>query len=112
MSSDVSDPFNYNGERLKEAYFITCIDAASRYEICIPITDRTKVVPFVEQYSTQFMSIFNKPPRVFVSDNTKEYISKDMQNLLDEFNVQHHATNPYSSQENGLAERLNKTFVL
>lgn len=39
--SDVAGPFNYNGQRLDEAYFITCIDTASRYALCNTITDRT-----------------------------------------------------------------------
>lgn len=111
MSSDVAGPFNYNGERLDDAYFITCIDAASRYAICVPITDRKKVVPFIEKCISQFMTIFNKPPRVFVSDNAKEYVSKSMIKLIDAFNIAHHPTTPYSSQENGIAERINQTFL-
>lgn len=111
ISLDVAGPFNYNGQRLDDAYFITCIDAASRYAVCVPIIDRTEAVPFIQQCITQFMSIFNKPPQVFVSDNAKEYVSKDMQQLLDVFNVQNHTTTPYSAQENGIAERINQTFL-
>lgn len=90
---------------------MTCLDAASRYAYCIPILDRTKVVPFIQHCILMFMDIFNKPPKAFVSDNVKEYISKDMSDLLDSFNVQHKPSIPYQAQENSFAEKLNQTFM-
>lgn len=59
----------------------------------------------------QVTSTFNKPQRVFVSYNAKEYVSEDMQKLLDAFNVQHHPTTLYSAQENGIAKRINQTLL-
>lgn len=52
---------NFQGQRLEEAYFVTCVDAASRYALCIPIVDRTNVVLFIEESITQFMSVLNRP---------------------------------------------------
>lgn len=70
ISSDVVGPFNHNGQRLYEAYFVTCIDTASRYAICVPIVKRTEVVPFIEKCIAQFISIFNTPLLVFLSVTT------------------------------------------
>lgn len=111
IRSDLAGSLNFQGHRLDESYFVTCVDAASRYAMCIPIVDRTKVVPFIESSITQFMSIFNLPPRIFVSDNAKEYVSAQMMELLHSFNIQHYPTTPYTAQENGIAERLNQIFM-
>lgn len=111
ISSDVAGPMNFRGQRLENAYFVTCIDAASRYAICIPIVDRTKVVPFIEASITQFMSTFNSPPKIFVSDDAKEYVSKEMTALLHSFNIQHSPTTTYTAQENGISERMNQTLM-
>lgn len=48
---------------------------------------------------------------MFVSDNAREYISKEMTDLLNDFNIQHHPTTPYSTQENGIAERIIQKFL-
>lgn len=111
FSSDVAGQVKFRGHRLYDAYFVTCVDTASRYAMCIPIVDRTKVVPFTESRITQFMSIFNRPPRIFNSDNSKEYISAYMEALLHSINIQHYPMKPYTAQENGIAERLNQTFM-
>lgn len=111
ISSDVAGPFNQHGQELEGAYFVACVDAASRYALFIPHTDRTKVIPFIEQSIAQFMTSFKKAARVFVSDNAQEYVSKEMNEILNDFNIQHHPTTPYSAQENGIAERINQTVL-
>lgn len=57
------------------------------------------------------MAVFNRPPAVFVSDNAKEYKSKDMTELLKAFNIQHQPRTPYQEQENGIVERINQTLM-
>lgn len=111
FSSDVAGPINFKGERMDQPYFVTCLDAASRYAYCVPLKDRTQVVPFIQQCVLLFMDVFNKPPKIFVSDNAKDYVSKEMHEVLDAFNIQHHPRTPYHEQENALAERINQTFM-
>lgn len=57
------------------------------YAYCIPITDRTKVVQFIQNGILMFLDVFNKPPKFFVSDNAKEYVSKEILDLLESFNI-------------------------
>lgn len=111
FSSDVAGPINFKDDPIDDAYFVAFVDVSSQYVMCIPIVDRTKVLPFVPSSITQFMNVFNRPPRIFVSNNAKEYLSVDMKELLYAFNIQHYPTTPYSAQENGTAERLNQTFM-
>lgn len=111
VSLDVVRPINFQGHRPDEAYFVTCVDTASRHAMRFPIVDRTKVVPFIDNSITAFMIIFNKPPRIFVTDNAKEYVSSKMMEVLNSFNTQHYPTTPFSAQENSIAERLKQTVM-
>lgn len=111
FSSDVAGPLNFEGERLREAYFVTGVDAASRFAFCIPIQKRTQVLDFVHESLQHYTRIFNKPPLIFVSDNAKEYISSDMSKLLSHYDVQHFPRTVYQEQENGIAERINQTLM-
>lgn len=111
ISSGVAGPINVDGKRIDEAYFVTCLDAASRYSLCIPIVYRTMILPFIEESIIQFISVFNRPASIFVSYNAREYISTDMKKLLQDFNIQHQPSTPYQPQDNSLAERLNQTLL-
>lgn len=59
LSSEVSRPFNFDGARLDNAYFFTCVDASSRYAFVLPIDKWTEVQLFVEKnYSIVHRSIW------------------------------------------------------
>ncbi len=45
----------------------------------------------------------------YKSDNGTEFVNKDMKALFDEFCVNHQTTSPYSPNQNGIAERGNRT---
>lgn len=51
--------------------------------------------PFIQDRILEFMAIVNRAPTMFVSDNAKEYISKDMRELPRSFNIQHQPLTPY-----------------
>lgn len=101
INSDVKGPLNFAGERPKQAYFITCVDASSYYEFSIPLKDRTKFPEFIEDTIRHFIEVFGKPPLVFISDNAREYVSSTMQTILNSFHVQYRQTTAYNAQEMG-----------
>lgn len=45
------------------------------------------------------------------ADNGREYVSQRMETILKNSGIQHQLTVPYSPQQNGLAERMNRTLV-
>lgn len=85
---------------------MNCMDCASRFAFCIPIPDRKQVHPFIQKSILQFMAIFYRPTKIFISDN-----SQDIMKLLNDFNTQHQPSTPYQEQENAFAERINQTFM-
>ena len=49
--------------------------------------------------------------KVFRSDNGTEYVNERLSSLLRRCGIKHETTVPYSPQQNGIAERLNRTLV-
>ena len=45
------------------------------------------------------------------TDNGSEYLSTELQNYLKEKGIRHELTVPHSPQQNGVAERMNRTLV-
>ena len=45
------------------------------------------------------------------TDNGGEYVSKEFENYLASKRIEHQLTTPYSLQQKGVAERLNRTIV-
>ena len=45
------------------------------------------------------------------TDNGGEYLSKQFQNFLRSKGITHETTNPYTPEQNGVAERMNRTLV-
>ena len=45
------------------------------------------------------------------TDNGGEYLSTEFQNYLKEKGIRHELTVPHSPQQNGVAERMNRTLV-
>lgn len=49
--------------------------------------------------------------KIFQTDGGGEFCSKDVDNFLIKNGIIHEKTNPYSPQQNGTAELLNRTIV-
>ncbi|MCG8622681.1 MAG: integrase core domain-containing protein, partial [Proteobacteria bacterium] len=53
----------------------------------------------------------DEPIRKLRTDNRGEYMSKDLQIYLTLKGIEHQLTVPHSPQQNGVAERLNRTLM-
>jgi transposase InsO family protein len=45
------------------------------------------------------------------TDNGTEYTNKEFKKYLRKFGIRHQTTVPYNPEQNGLAERMNRTLV-
>lgn len=50
-------------------------------------------------------------PEEIVTDNGKDYISKEFVNTLDALHIKHHRTDPFSPWQKGAIERMNQTLL-
>lgn len=52
-----------------------------------------------------------KPIKSIRTDNGREYVNRELKNFLHKAGIRHQQTVPYSPEQNGLAERMNRTIV-
>lgn len=90
---------------------VTFIDDYSRFTVICLLRYKSeveiKLTEFVEFVKTKF----DRKPKVIRSDRGGEYIGKDVENLLISQGIQIQLTAGYSPQQNGVAERKNRTLV-
>ena len=92
-------------------YFVTFIDDYSKYTTVYMISNRSEALEkFMEfvQMAENFTGLQVKELR---SDNAKEYISEDFKKYCKRRGIIRQETIPYSPQQNGKAERMNRTIM-
>ena len=83
-------------------YSKLCVVKPSKRKSEVPAV--TKEVKFLEKQSGNDLMKLR-------SDNGTEYISKELQEYLASKGVQHQTTTRYTPEQNGAAERLNRTLM-
>ncbi len=108
--SDVCGPFQVESVG-RSKYFVTFIDVFSRYSKVFFLRKKSdvceKLIEFVENVKTQF----HKTPKVFRSDRGGEYLNDNVQKYLKNNGIDFQCTVGYAPQQNGIAERKNRTLV-
>lgn len=110
LSSDSSGPMpevGIGGER----HFVTFIDVATRFAAAIPIVSRSEIPELIDVTFNNFIRDYGKAPRIFVSDNAREYVSARVKETLDNYGCKSVLMSTYSPEENGIAEGLNRTLL-
>lgn len=111
-------------------YFMTFIDDFTRKVFVYFLETKTNVRAIFDQFkmmverqsghaiqNVQFSSskiVSNQPGNVIKilrADNGGEYVNRDLENYLKQSGIRFQTTNPHTPQQNGMAERLNRTIV-
>ncbi|KAG7640275.1 Zinc finger CCHC-type superfamily [Arabidopsis suecica] len=110
IHSDVCGPMqteSINGSR----YFLTFIDDFSRMTWVYFLKNKSEVItkfkifkPYVENQSESRIKRLR-------TDGGGEFLSREFIKLCQESGIHHEITTPYSPQQNGVAERRNRTLV-
>ncbi|MBW0504584.1 hypothetical protein O181_044299 [Austropuccinia psidii MF-1] len=109
MVTDVMGPFpipDLHGNK----YLLTLRDHSCTFSFCFPLVSRSLVAKKLEETLKLIKSVFEKPVKFVRSDNAKEYMEKQFCIQLIEMGSQMIYTSPYTPQQNGEAERLNRTL--
>ena len=89
-------------------YFLTFIDDYTRYTWVYPL--KTKDQVFMEWKALVEKSV-GKKLKTFRTDNGGEYTSNQFEDYLKGEGIRHECTIPKTPEQNGVAERLNRTLV-
>ena len=108
--TDVCGPMQTNsigGNR----YFVTFIDEYSRYSHVFLIREKSEVADILIQFIEMIKTKFGARPKVIRSDRGGEYMNAKVQKYLETQGIKVQYTVAYSPQQNGIAERKNRTLM-
>ncbi|KAG0440918.1 Gag-Pol polyprotein [Dictyocoela muelleri] len=112
VSSDIYGPFDiseFKHEKSKsKAYYVTFTDIYSRLTriyLLQNISGET-IIKKLKSWICEF-----GPPKILISDNGKQYISKIIKKFLNSNNIKQLLIPPYSPISNGISERINKSIT-
>lgn len=110
VHSDVCGPINpisHDGDK----YFVTFIDDFSNFICVYMLKNKSDVFGCFKKYIQMVQSKFNKRVSTLRCDNGREYVSGDMLQYCKLNGTFIDYTIPYIPQQNGKAERFNRTLV-
>ncbi|KAI7959139.1 hypothetical protein MJO28_002930 [Puccinia striiformis f. sp. tritici] len=108
LVTDVMGPFDQdiNGNR----FLLTVRDHATTYSFVFPMKSRSEVPSIIIALVKRLVLHFKTGPKFIRCDNAKEYTVKPLTDYLDSIGCQIIFTSPYTPEQNGEAERLNRTL--
>lgn len=112
ISTDIMGPLNIPTMSTQFGkYFISFIDAHSRYLYVQPFGRRYETAGIIQTYLTKVENAFRRTPQWLISDNVCDYMSTIVEEILGDMEVTHIPVIPYNSEENVIAERFNRTIM-
>lgn len=110
VSTDVCGPINPISHDNKR-YFVTFIDHFSHFAAIYFMTYKNEVYDKFKEYVALVENKFQRAPMRLRCDNGGEYVSKEFRNFCSQKGIHIEYTMPYNPQQNGLAERYNRTIM-
>ena len=101
------DPLSIHGDR----YFLTFIDDFTRKTFICFLKSKDSVCEAFKIFRMRVENETNEKIKCLRTDNGSEYVNDAMLNELKKWGIRHETTIPYSPEQNGLAERANRTIV-
>lgn len=110
ISSDVCGPISpctFDGKK----YFVSFIDHYTHFAMCYLIANKSEVFEKFKLYVATVEAKFNEKIEKLRCDNGGEYCSTEFQNFAKKKGINIQYTVPYNPQQNGIAERYNRTVM-
>jgi len=108
--SDVCGPFDVEGYS-QCRYFVTFIDGFSHYMRVKPIKSKDEAPRTLMEWITRSEVETGERANILRTDGGGEYMGLEFQGWLKSRDIHHEVTNANTPQENGVAERLNRTIL-
>lgn len=110
IHSDVCGPMNTQSIG-KKLYILTLIDDYSKYTVVQFLRQKSEVNQKIQEFVAMVKNKFNKKPKILRSDRGGEYMSEQLLSFLKAEGIQTQNTAPYTPQQNGVAERKNRSLI-
>lgn len=106
--SDLSGP--YPPSHAGSKYYMTMLDLATDYTEVWCLRSKNEAVAAVKQYIAKQENLLNAKVKIFRTDRGTEYCNQELSEFLATKGIIHQMTCAESPQQNGAAERLNRTL--
>lgn len=110
IHSDVYGPMrteSHSGAK----YFVTFIDDKSRWCEIIFIKNKNDVLTAFKKYKIAAETLTGRKIKALQSNKGREYCNKEFDQFLEQNGIARRLLTPYTPQQNGIAERKNRTLV-
>lgn len=91
-------------------FFVTFTDEATNYRYVYLIKHKSDVFDKFKEYERAIANKFGATLKVLRSDNGREYCNSNLQEYMKEKGIKFEPTAPYTPEQNGKAERSNRTI--
>ena len=92
-------------------YFVSFIDDYSRKAFVYFIAFKDQAYEKFSDFKNLVENQTGHQIKILRSDQGGEYVNRNFQQYLRQNGIQHQTTAPYTPQQNGVAERFNRTVV-
>ena len=92
-------------------YYYVLVDDYTRFKWVLFIQTKDQTLEKFKIFLTFIATQFNTPIRAVRSDRGGEFLSLEFRKFLEEKGIHHQLTAPHSPQQNGVAERANRTIA-
>lgn len=110
VHSDVCGPMRCQSNSGAK-YFVTFIDEKSRYCEVFFLKKKSDVFSAFVKYKASAENFTGKKIKALQSDNGREYCNNEFDSYLVKNGIKRRLTTPHTPQQNGMAERKNRTLV-
>jgi transposase InsO family protein len=95
----------------KSVYYVSFIDDFSRNTWIYFLRKKSKVFDMFKEFKTLVENQIEKIIKVLRTDNGGEFCRNEFEELCKKCCIARQKTTPYTPQQNGVAERMNKTLM-
>ena len=92
-------------------YFLTLLDDKTHHAWVYPLKTKDQVFEFFKQWQAEVENFTGQRVKTLRTDNGGEFTSKSFPAHLKACGIRHELTIPKTPEQNGVAERLNRTLV-
>ena len=109
VHSDVCGPMSV-ASMGSAKYFVTFTDDFTRYCRVYFLKKKSEVFEKFKQYEAEVTNCSGKKIKTLRTDNGGEYTSTEFEAYLRKKGIRHEVSTPYTPQQNGVSERLNRSL--
>lgn len=110
VHSDLMGPITPESHDGKK-YILTFIDDFTHFTAIYLLKAKSEVFRFFKLFEAMATAHFNLQVSRFRCDNEREYLSTEMKDYFEEQGIQYEFTIRYTPEQNGVAERMNRTIL-